>query len=49
LNYKVTSNLKAYGEYKYTDGSYESKGSDDVTYKYDAGGSNLTFGVAYNF
>jgi opacity protein-like surface antigen len=49
LNYKISDNINAYGEYKYTDGSFESKGSDDVTYKYDAGGSNLTFGVAYDF
>ena len=49
LNYKIYDNLKAYGEYKYTDGSFESKGSDGVTYEYDAGDSNLMFGVAYNF
>jgi opacity protein-like surface antigen len=49
LNYKISDNLKAYGEYKYTDGSFESKGSDGVTYEYDAGDSNLMFGVAYNF
>ena len=49
LNYKIFDNLKAYGEYKYTDGNFEHKGSDDVTYKYDASESNLMFGVAYDF
>ena len=49
LNYKISDNINAYGEYKYTDGSFESKGSDDVTYNYDVGDSNLMFGVAYDF
>jgi opacity protein-like surface antigen len=49
LNYKIYDHLKAYGELKYTDSSFESKGSDGVTYKYDAGDSNLMFGFAYNF
>jgi len=49
LNYKICDNLKAYGEYKYTDGNFEAQGSDGNTYNYDVGDSNLMFGVAYNF
>ena len=49
LNYKISDNLKAYGEYKYTESSFEADGSDGVKYEYDAGDSNLMFGVAYNF
>ena len=49
LNYKIYDHLKAYGEFKYTDSSFESKGSDGVTYEYDTGDSNLMFGVSYNF
>ena len=49
LNYKIYDHLKAYGELKYTDSSFESKGSDGVKYEFDAGDSNLMFGFAYNF
>ena len=49
MNYKISDNLKAYGEYKYTESSFEADGSDGIKYEYDAGDSNLMFGVAYNF
>ena len=49
LNYKISDKLKAYGEYKYTDSSYELNGSDGATYEFDAGDSSLMFGVAYSF
>ena len=49
LNYKLTDKIKAYGEYKYTDSSYELNGSDGVTYEFDSGDSSLMFGIAYGF
>ena len=49
LNYELTDKIKAYGEYKYTDSSYELNGSDGATYEFDAGDSSLMFGVAYSF
>jgi opacity protein-like surface antigen len=49
LNYKIYDHLKAYGEFKHTDSSFASKGSDGLTYEYDAGDSNLMLGFSYNF
>ena len=49
LNYKISDRLKAYGEYKYTDSSFELNGSDGVTYEFDSGDSSLMFGIAYSF
>ena len=49
LNYEVCDNVKAYGEYKYTEASYDVTGADSVDYEFDAGGSSLMFGLAYGF
>ena len=38
-----------YGEYKYTESSFEVTGSDTNTYKFDFGDSNLMFGLSYSF
>ena len=49
LNYEVSENVKAYGEYKYGEASYDVKGADSVDYEFDAGGSSLMFGLSYGF
>ncbi|MDP6585931.1 MAG: outer membrane beta-barrel protein [Anaerolineales bacterium] len=49
LNYEVSENVKAYGEYKYGEASYDVTGADSVDYEFDAGGSSLMFGLAYGF
>ena len=48
LNYKVTDNIKAYGEYKYTTVNYSAE-TDGTTYAFDLDDSSLMFGVAYNY
>ena len=48
LNYKINNHLKAYGEYKYTDVSFEDTTSG-TKYDFDLDTSSLMFGVSYHF
>jgi len=49
LNYEVCENVKAYGEYKYAEASFDVRGADSVDYEFDAADSSLMFGLAYSF
>ena len=50
LNYKVSDSISAYGEYKYTEMSFELDGMDEgVNYSGDIQGSEILFGLAYSF
>jgi len=49
LKYKINDKIKAYGEYKFTESSFEVTGADTNTYKFDVGDSNLMFGLSYSF
>ena len=48
LNYKINNHLKAYGEYKYTDVSFEDT-TNGTKYDFDLDASSLMFGVSYHF
>ncbi len=46
LNYDITDQIKAYGEYKYTEASYDMS-TNAVNYSFDVDDSTMMFGVSY--
>ena len=48
LNYDITDHIKAYSEYKFTQGEFEAT-TADVKYALDYDASSLMFGLAYGF
>lgn len=48
LNYNITDRIKAYGEYKYTEGNFDMT-TETVKYEFDLDDHALMFGLAYGF
>ena len=48
LNYKSTDRMKFYGEYKYTESSYDMI-TETVNYEFDVEDFSLMFGASYSF
>ena len=48
LNYKINDRMKFFGEYNYTEASYDMT-TEGVAYKFDVEGSSMMFGVSHSF